>query len=87
MYHRSIGDESNNVEIAEKIRKLLSRAIVLGVILAAAPYLYNYMTKEDLTGIFGGDPLVWETIQWSILVVIVFMILGLVGVARCTRDT
>ena len=88
MYHRTIGEDAGHstVEVAKKIRKLLSRAIILFVIMLAAPSLYELLTNKRLDSLIGGDPIVWETIQWSILVGVIFMILGLVGVARCTKD-
>lgn len=87
MYHRSIGEDGTRytaARVAESIRMLLSRATVLMVVLLAAPYLYGVLTGGKLDHLAGGDPAAWETIQWTLMVMTVFVIAGLVGVARCT---
>lgn len=90
MYHRSIGDDETKhtaAETAERIRKVLSRTAVLMAILLAAPYLYGILTGGRLDHLAGTNAATWETIQWALLVMTVFVILGIIGVARCTRGT
>ena len=90
MYHRSIGGDETQyaaARVAESIRMLLTRATVLMLVLLAAPRLYGVLTGGDLDHLAGGNAAMWETIQWTLMVVTVFVIAGLVGVAGCTRGT
>ena len=95
MYHRAIGEDEDkytSARIAEQMRKILSRATVLLVVLVAAPYLYGVMTGGSLNHLAGADQTTWETIQWALTVAVVFVVIGLVGVARvgagrCTSGT
>lgn len=89
MYHRMIGEDETKyttTQVAKKIRTLLSRCIVLFCILLGAPYLYGVLTGENLGHLLGNNPVLYDTIQWSVIIMVIFMILGLVGVARCTSD-
>lgn len=90
MYHRSIGDDETKhttAETAERIRKVLSRAAILMAILLVAPFLYSILTGGRLDHLAGTNTATWETIQWALLVMTIFVVLGIVGVARCTRGT
>ena len=85
MYHRVIGEgekAESVAAIAEKLRLVLTRAIVLLVVLIAAPYLYGVMTGGSLDHLAGADTTTWETMQWALMMALVFMIIGLVGIAR-----
>ena len=88
MYHRSMGgDDAQDytaARVAESIRMLLTRATVLMLVLLAAPHLYGVLTGGDLDHLAGGNAAAWETIQWTLMMVTIFVIAGLVGVARCT---
>ena len=87
MYHRTMGEDESRYaarHVAESIRMLLSRASILMVVLLAAPYLYGMLTGGRLDQLAGGDSVAWETIQWTLMVMTVFVIAGLVGVAKCT---
>ncbi len=87
MYHRMVNEKGDAKEVAEKIRGILTRAVILMVILLAAPILYEALTGGSLNHLAGINILIWETIQWSLLVMVIFVILGLIGVAKCTKDT
>lgn len=90
MYHRIVGEDESKytaARVAESIRMLLSRATILMVVLLAAPYLYGVLTGGRLDQLAGGDPVAWETVQWMLTVMTVFVIAGLVGVAGCTSGT
>ncbi len=90
MYHRIIGEDESKyaaARVAESIRALLTRATILMVILLAAPMIYETLTGGSLDHLAGGDAATWETIQWALTVMTAFVILGLVGVARCTECT
>ena len=85
MYHRAIGEDEDKYTaavIAEKLRMILSRATVLLVVLMAAPYLYGVMTGGNLNHLAGADQTTWETMQWALTVSVVFVVIGLIGVAR-----
>lgn len=84
MYHRGWGDEEEHhtiAKVAERVRLLLMRAIILLVILMAAPYVYGMLTSGRLDGLAGTTPEIWETIQWALMLATVFLILGVVGIA------
>ena len=66
---------------------LLTRATILMVVVMAAPYLYGILTGGSLDHLAGGNAAAWETIQWGIMVVTIFVVAGLVGVAKCTSGT
>lgn len=88
MYHRTLGDDDashTTARVAESIRKVLMRAAVLMIILWMAPYLYGVLTGGRLEHLAGGDAATWETILWSLQIMTVFVIIGLMGVATCTR--
>lgn len=90
MIHRAIGDDDGKQrlkDVAERIRAVLMRAAVLMVVLMAVPYIYAALTGGRLDHLVGGDATTWETIEWALLWGTVFLILGTVGVARCTRGT
>ena len=90
VYHRGIAeDETKHTTalVAERIRKLLARAVILMVILMGAPYLYGMLTGGRLDHLAGANAAAWETIQRAPMVMTAFLVLGLMGVARCTRDT
>ena len=90
MYHRTIGEDESKytaARVAESIRMLLSRATILMAVLLAAPYLYGMLTGGRLDQLAGGDSVAWETIQWTLMVMTIFVIAGLVGVARCIGGT
>ena len=93
MYHRMIGEDESKyaaARVAESIRTLLARATILMAILLAAPLLYEALTGGRLDHLAGAGAATWETIQWALTVMTAFVILGLVGVARCvgcTSDT
>ena len=89
MYHRGWGDNESHqtvAKIAERIRLVLMRAVVLMVILLAAPYIYNMLTGGRLDNLAGTTPVIWETVQWSLLMATVFIIMTIVGIAWCRRD-
>lgn len=84
MYHRGIGDDESKytaAHVAESIRTILMRATILLVILLAAPIMYETLTGGSLNHLAGTDDTTWETIQWGMIVITIFVILGLVGVA------
>lgn len=85
MYHRMIGeDESKHTarDIAEKLRKMLSRAVILFLILWAAPMLYEALTDGSLDHLAGANASALADIQFGITVATIFTIAGLVIVAR-----
>lgn len=85
MYHRVIGEDEDKytaVTMAEQMRKILSRAIILLAILLLAPYMYGIMTGGSLDHLLGSNKAAWETIQWALIISVIFVIMGLVGVAR-----
>lgn len=85
MYHRHIGEDENKYTVtmmAEKLRKVLSRALVLVAVLTAAPYLFGMMTGGSLNHLAGTDAAAWQDMQWALIVALIFMVMGLVGIAR-----
>lgn len=86
MYHRWWGDNESHhttAKIAERIRLVLMRTLVLMAVLLAAPYLYGILTGGRLDNLAGTTPVIWETIQWSVLWVTIFIILAVIGIAWC----
>lgn len=97
MYHRHFGEDEDKYTvtmIAERLRKVLSRALVLVAVLTAAPYLYTMMSGGNLDHLAGTSTAAWQDIQWALIVALIFMVMGVVGLARvrrmegrCTSDT